>query len=498
MKITRLTTENVRAFTKINLSFSDTINLIVGENNSGKTTLLRLLYIFQQPTSSEYFTRLKYGAPKIKYGFDGLGPKPFKDVYGYELNWTTASKIFNKNGDHTDNIDHSNMRSLQNEPGNIFYPYFSKRKTVAFQEMINSSVVNNVTGTLENLYAKIDRLSSPQIPDHKKFLLACNSILGFEVGTTASPNGKKGAYIVDTHLSIDLLNMGEGVSNVLGLVVDLCVAKNQIFLIEEPENDIHPKALKALLDLVLETSASNQFFITTHSNIVLKHLGSLESTKVFHTKLIIGNDRMPTATVKEVPATPEARMCVLEDLGYENSDFEHWAGWLILEESSAEKIIRKYLIPWFAPKLENKLRTVSAKGESDVKTRFDDFNRLFTFLHLAPTYKNKAWVVIDAGEKEATVIKSLKTTYSGSGWDENQFKQFSQHDFESFYPAESQEDVTPILAIQDKQKKRAAKKELLAKVEAWIAEDEARAKEAFKTSAAEVIAILKEIASALR
>ena len=41
--------------------------------------------------------------------------------------------------------------------------------------------------------------------------------------------------------------MGEGVANIVGLLVDLCLAENKLFLIEEPENDIHPKALKGLL-----------------------------------------------------------------------------------------------------------------------------------------------------------------------------------------------------------------------------------------------------------
>ena len=51
--------------------------------------------------------------------------------------------------------------------------------------------------------------------------------------------------------------MGEGVTNILGLITDLCVAENNIFLIEEPENDIHPKALKALLDLIASKADAN-------------------------------------------------------------------------------------------------------------------------------------------------------------------------------------------------------------------------------------------------
>jgi len=145
--------------------------------------------------------------------------------------------------------------------------------------------------------------------------------------------------------------MGEGVANALGLIVDLCIAKNKVFLIEEPENDIHPTALKGLLDLVAVKAATNQFIITTHSNIVVKHLGSQPESKLFDVDMILDADGLPTASVTEVGETVEDRRTVLESLGYELHHVDLWDYWLFLEESSAEKIIRTYLIPWFAPSL---------------------------------------------------------------------------------------------------------------------------------------------------
>ncbi len=69
----------------------------------------------------------------------------------------------------------------------------------------------------------------------------------------------------------------------------------------------------------------------------------------------------------------------------------NWVTWsfgplgFLLEESSAEKIVREYLIPWFVPKLGGKLRTFSARSVSEVEAKFEDFNKLFVFLHLSPT-----------------------------------------------------------------------------------------------------------------
>ena len=55
--------------------------------------------------------------------------------------------------------------------------------------------------------------------------------------------------------------MGAGLSGTLSLIVGLSVAKDQLFIIEEPEDDLHPAALKELLDAIAESSQSNQFII---------------------------------------------------------------------------------------------------------------------------------------------------------------------------------------------------------------------------------------------
>jgi hypothetical protein len=207
-------------------------------------------------------------------------------------------------------------------------------------------------------------------------------------------------------------------------------------------------------------------------------------------------DRLPNSTIEEVTKLEERRS-VLEDLGYELNDFDLWNGWLILEESSAEKIIREYLIPWFAPKLQKTLRTFDTKGKDGLEKKFNDFVNLFVFLHLQPSYKNKAWVVIDGGDEEKVIIDKLKKTYTPSGWHEDRFLQFTEHDFERYYPEAFQEQVEAVLSIADKKEKRAAKKKLLKDGEDWIRNDGKVAKTAFKNSAGEVIGILKSIEQSL-
>ena len=460
MRIKAIELSNVRGFQNVPKTiFSDSINILIGPNNAGKSTILNAIFSLQRAVFS--FTDITIGETngEIILHYTGVH-KGIEDA----SRGLYDKIIFNiRNGQGTYGLTNGGRSGRvnlikQEEPHNLIYPYLSKRKVGGYNDSINEKNANSVAGNFTNLYSKIDRLITPQFqPGNSQYVKACNDILGFEVSSLAKGNGKQAVYFVHNSEHIPLTAMGEGVANILGLITDLCVAENKIFLIEEPENDIHPKALKALLNLIAEKSNSNQFFISTHSNIVMKHLGAVQESKVFQ----ITNDefdktrsKLKKSILTEIPNTPIDRQKVLEDLGYDFFDLDLWKAWLFLEESSAEVIIRDHLIRWFVPKLKYELRTFSAGSISRVKPKFDDFNKLFVFLHLEPTYKNKVWVYIDEGEEEKQIISDMRDTYSRSGWNEANFSQFSQHDFEKYYPSHFQKEVDEVLKIKGKQGKK--------------------------------------------
>jgi hypothetical protein len=70
---------------------------------------------------------------------------------------------------------------------------------------------------------------------------------------------------------------------------------------------------------------------------------------------------------------------------------------------------------------------------------------------------------------------------------QQQGMEFSEHDFEMYYPLRFRELTNNVLRIQDKSSKRNAKRDLLNKFLKWIKEDESVVKEEFKESATEVI-----------
>lgn len=496
------------------LSLSEGINLFVGANNSGKSTILKALYLLQNQCLSHKDIRIGKDEAKIAITFDNLkenkhftkiaSDAPSIETWGNIItiqlrNPTNTPEIVRKlkvkNAAKTLSLDVFTDR----KPDNLFYPFLSKRKVYGIDENITEDRTKRVHDNFQNLNAKIDEISNPNSPAYPEYSKACSDILGFTVSCFSSANGKKGGLMVNWTDNISLEAMGEGVTNIAGLITDLFYAnKGNIFLIEEMENDIHPAALKKLLELIIQKSEKHQFFISTHSNIVTKYLGSLPDSKVFHVQMEL-QDKLPTSTITELSNTPEDRIRVLEELGYELYDFDLYKAYLILEESSAERIIKDFLIPEFVPSLKYELRTIAAQGITDVEPKVQDFMRLFVFIHTADLYKNKAWVAVDNGEEGQKVIRSLKEKFNKekNGWNEEHFLCFEKNDFERYYPAIFQNEANSALKISDKKKKQTAKEVLLKKVITWIDEDKKRAKKEFQESAKEVIHILKTIEAKL-
>ncbi|QMS88388.1 AAA family ATPase [Nostoc edaphicum CCNP1411] len=505
MWISEINLSNFRCFSDASIELSKGINLIVGSNNSGKSSLLKSILWVQKGFSLDCKDlRISQNNGYVKLRFNEASPNFLNRNPGQEIsfrgdisrNVISLDLIDNKGSTFISGIDVGNEQISNQEPRNFIYPYLSKRKVAGFHESINLNAANSVRGDLYNLYAKIDRIFNPQMPANEQYVQACQDIIGFQITSTPSQNGKQAAYVVTNQENIPLDAMGEGVANLVGLIVDLCMAENQLFLIEEPENDVHPKALKKLLNLITEKSINNQFIITTHSNIVAKYLGAYPNSKLFSISMEFQN-RLPTSQIEKIENTPEDRRHILEELGYDFFDFDLWSAWLILEESSAERIIRDFLIPWFYPELKGRLRTYSANSLSEVETKFRDFDNLFVFLHLQPIYKNLAWVVVDAGEEEAKIIEKLKSKYTLSGWNESNFLQFSEHDFERYYPAEFKLKVDTVLRMPPGQHRQKSKDALRQEIMTWIHENPHKAKDAFQDSASDVIQVLQQIQSCL-
>jgi hypothetical protein len=472
--------QNFRSFVDSGRIELSSVNVLIGANNSGKSSILRGLHQLQAGLTNP-FGDVRVGSARAQIEIELLGVAGEWGLHGNGIFLATIDSADQRSGSWNGSLKIGNTshggNGLPNvEPAHFIVPYLSKRKAATYDEDIREQYVMAVMSDVRNLAAKLSRLSNPAFPAFPKYAEACKAILGFVVTAIPSQNGQRPGIYLPTMDTIPIEQMGDGVPNIAHLLINLATSSGKLFLVEEPENDLHPSALKALLDLVAESSSINQFVVSTHSNIVVRHLCSLPDSRLFRVSSEL--DELPTVSkVETVPPTPEARIAVLQELGYTFSDFELWDGWLILEESSAERIIRDYLIPWFSPKL-SRIRTFSAGGVDRVEPALDDFLRLTVFTHLQPAYAGRTWVRVDGDDAGKTVASSLKGKYRD--WPEDRINSYPAEQFEYFYPEVFADEIAAALAIKDRQVRRQAKRELLEQVRAWLDDDFQRGKSALE------------------
>jgi hypothetical protein len=497
MKVSSVRIVDFKSFTDTGEIQLGQVNVLVGRNNHGKSAFIRAVHLLQQGAEQNTESiRLGTDRSEITCNIDdATGPIIGLAGMAQEGVPTKVAVRLTRNGQlyFTAGNGNSSVSPIPaSEPTNFIYTYLSKRKVVAFDRVVDVSKTRAVASDMRFLVAKVARLANPDYAHYEEYTKLCNAVLGFRITAYPAQGGQQAGIPVGTQDHIPIESMGEGVSSQLGLITDLCMANGNLFLIEEPENDIHPEGLKTLLNVIVEKSKSNQFIVSTHSNIVMRYLGAAPDSKVFEFESEYKRYEIPTSIIREVEPTREARIQVLRHLGYELSDFDLWDGWVILEESSAEIII-KYLTPWFVPGFA-RVRTVAAGGVSKIEPTFEDFRRLFLFAHLELQYRGRAWVIADGDEVGKEVIADLQAKYRS--WPSDHFTTWSQPDFEYYYPPRFTEQVNEALAKPHDQK-RAAKRVLLEEVKAWCNANLEEAKAAFETSAAEVIAKLREIDQAL-
>lgn len=539
MKVKSVELINLKSYSHSTIELSPNINLLIGANNSGKSTIIKSLLNLQYHTFDKNDIRATKDYAKTYINLIDISEKEQQSFRHREhptefegdssfivccginhnlyehLYYNPKIKAVRENeGQVVRLFDSNNKRmDLKNFPrfsefedkNNFIYPFLSRRKTYGTDSNLNKDSAFRVSEGLANLAAKIQKLTNSSHPKNEIFNQLCEDILGFKIGVIPidqnNGNGiEVGIYVTDTDL-IPIKNMGDGVANIIGFLAIMLTENNKLYLIEELENDIHPTALKKLLDYITTKASDNQFVISTHSHIVLKYLGAVPNTKLFYIdwKSSIENEKgiqmIPTSEINEIENNAEKRIEILEKLGYDFQDFELYESYLLLEESTAEKVIKDFLIPFFVPKLYNKLKTIAARGVEDLENRVTDFNRLFVFIHTNPIYFKKAWVIADGDVAGKKCIENLKNNFNK--WPTEHFKNFSKSNFEEYYPARFNEKIEAVLRLDHGKKKQEAKTNLLIEVMQWSFSNKEQAKTEFGISAIEVIDLLKKIEESL-
>lgn len=282
----------IKAFSCSNFS---NINLIIGENGTGKTFLLKALYsairsMEEYKRGDDIRSMNDILAEKLRWTFqvDKIGDMVTRDSYdelqfqinangenyGYQFPKDTVSQI-------------TNLKcALKNKEGNsIFIP--AKEVLSLFSIILKSREFDKMFGFDDTYYdlAKALRIPPSRGRNYTAFSnsreLVSDAIDGY---VEYDENSGKWFYRNNKKQQFTIGATSEGVKKLAILDRLLCngyLNRDSVIFIDEIESALHPTAICQFLDMVhfISDSMGIQFFIASHSYFVIKKLALLAMKK---------------------------------------------------------------------------------------------------------------------------------------------------------------------------------------------------------------------------
>lgn len=381
MKLKTLSITKFRSIKNSELYFND-INAIVGQNNSGKSSLLRALNAFFNPElelnsfidkSHQYTAKTK---PIIELTFSEVPDKnPFKSfTISGEL---TIKLIFDnrtnrlihhiKNKRKYKEASKSFMGSLFGEIGFVLIPAIRNyEQTVANEK----TILKNLLDKYLSIYtAKRDTFSRPVMDAVKN--LHNNALKKVSTELNKNYNSKHNfkfsiqhyselnyaILLNDLSLNIEesdklfkLIDCGSGIQSLANIAIYRLFAKldkRKIILgIEEPEINLHPQAQKEFINNINNGVGTNeiQVIMSTHSSVIVD---KLEHTNIILCKKEPATERGFITNVYQLPSDYWTKYNLTEIkynkfFQYHNSEF-FFSNYVIIVESDIDAEVVKYL-----------------------------------------------------------------------------------------------------------------------------------------------------------
>jgi len=292
------------------------VNVFIGKNNSGKSSLLESLYLasaafhFKEDLSKRVVTKIEYLLNRRCYR--GYNWNNAKEILWYEYNiespifievdlenrkdpvrislfsWHDHPLVRQQVGS-ADHICLLEWRGYSSESGAPVGPLLSNSERQRFKKeidffsafkFIDTALIQEMDIIEKKLWKdllkkRLDKLVVEVLKEGYEMDVEDLTYTTYDEGRTYQLAVK----LPWTSLRVD--DLGDGARYALLLVMMVALSKNTALLIEEPENHQHPSGLAKALEMFLSLVKQNniQVFITTHSLEFLRLLKNISEEK---------------------------------------------------------------------------------------------------------------------------------------------------------------------------------------------------------------------------
>jgi AAA15 family ATPase/GTPase len=336
MKIKSLNIQNFKAFQNVTIHFNADLNILTGVNNSGKTTILEALALWNEcfnklinqakrgttnylagdfifgPSGNRYFDFNEINSVRCPY-FEDLfrnRNKKNKIILGViiENDFNDSIEIIFKISDSVGKyiIERENSANFNYTKFNKFFKnlpeaidtyYASPVAFIGQEEMfvtdpqIKGAInVRNSSSVIRNrIYRLYQSLKFQQFQSDLSYILFNSTTTSKIIISNKSDIQKDPRVIINytigqKDVEKDIALLGSGTLQAIEILLNFYQQSDQnkdlnIILLDEPDSHIHRDIQKRLIEILLKFSTNNQLFITTHNESLIRNT---PLNKLFH------------------------------------------------------------------------------------------------------------------------------------------------------------------------------------------------------------------------
>ena len=285
MKIKRLTLNNFMAFENAELNWSDNINIICGENSTGKTTLLKVMYSLVKPLSYNRDTLTKemeeqlfvkkiqgiFRPDEMKIGrLVSRRQGSNRTTFSVELSDAQSISIGfgNRQESHADIS--TELKNTSEKYDVIYIPTKEMISTVEHFAALYDEYHIDFEEMYYDLAKLLDRPLSkgPNITEQNQVLSNLEDIMKGQI----VQKNKKFYFKIKGEGEFEMGLLSDGyrkLSMIIYMILSGSLNKNTILFWDEPETNMNPKMIRPIVQAMVALAQMGvQIFVSTHDYFV--------------------------------------------------------------------------------------------------------------------------------------------------------------------------------------------------------------------------------------